>query len=91
MAVKNPIPTVGLSNAHRHWKNRYITALIFLDNRSLDLSDPEIWKIEAYSEPGEMSPTIWFEVSFVKGKHERSRFNGSHLLSVHFREMRNDS
>jgi len=39
-----------------------------------------------YSEPGEMGPTIWFEVIYSSGKHTH-RHNGSFIGTVNFVEV----
>lgn len=91
MATLFPIPTVGLANAHRHWENREINMLIFPDEDESYVSTKtdNVDQIIAYSEPGEMSPIIWFEVRYSNG--EIIRHNGSHIASVSFREIENDS
>lgn len=89
VAEKIHVPDIGLSNAHRHWRNREIHELVFADadQSFISTKNDNVDQIIAYSEPGEMSPTVWFEVHYSNGGI--GRFNGSHIASVGFREIEN--
>ena len=91
MATINPErqypPMRGLANAHGHWTEREIHELI-LDsegNSWVSTTSEQVDKIIAYSEPGEMGYTIWFEVRYLNGGIVRH--NGSYIASVGFREI----
>jgi len=81
------IPVRGLANAHMHWSEREIHELVFADqdNSWIRTDNADVVEIIAYSEPGQMGYTIWFEVLFTNGG--RVRFNGSYVASVGFREI----
>ncbi len=81
--MENTIPRVGLANAHRHWMNRRIRFITLPDGRKIhEISDCDT--ITPYSEPGDMSMIIWFEVKWKDGSFER--FNGLHLASIQYWE-----
>ncbi len=85
MPLIKALPHVGLSNAHRHWQSRAITRLVFPDDSYIQIGERGILLISAYSEPGEMAPTIWFEALEESG--EFVRHNGSHVASIRFVEL----
>ncbi len=87
MADRFPLPDVGLANAHNHWRHRIVTELVFAppEYGVISIEQELIDAILPYSEPGEMGPTLWFEVVKDDGKH--SRINGSFLSSVMFSEV----
>lgn len=89
MATLNPVSSVSLANAHRHWKDRIIIGLLFPNDHYVDIRNENITEIIPYSEPGEMGYTIWFEVRYVNGN--QIRHNGSYIASVDFTEIRDDS
>lgn len=84
---KYPLVEVGLVNAHNHWRHRIVTELVWPNDEFLSLSTSEgaIEAIIPYSEPGQMGPTIWFEV--IRPESENFRVNGSFLATVNFSEI----
>ena len=76
------LPTVGLANAHRHWKDREIYSITLSNGIELSTQYYENKSITAYSEPGEVAHIIWFEVdhqSYI------SRYNGIYVTEVQFK------
>lgn len=76
-----------LANAQDHWNGLGVTALEWGDGEFLGISQPHILAIKPYSEPGEMSPTIWFEVTCKapqSGAVYYGRINGAHIREVYF-------
>ncbi len=62
-----------------------MTELVWPDDAMISTTQEAIDVIIPYSEPGEMGPTIWFEV--VRGDSENFRVNGSFLATVNFVEV----
>ncbi len=87
MAERFPLTDVGLANAHKHWRHRIVTELVFAppEYGVISIESEIIEAIVPFSEPGEMGPTIWFEVVRSTGSH--SRHNGSFIDTVNFTEM----
>ncbi len=87
MAEKYPLHEVGLANAHNHWRHRIVTELVFPppEYGVITIESEIIEAIIPFSEPGEMGPTIWFEVIRSTGEH--SRHNGSFVDTVNFSEI----
>ena len=84
MAEKFLLPAIGLANAHRHWRNRIVTALIWPDDSAITTNDNGVLDILPYSEPGEMGSSIWFEI--IREDGDNTRVNGSFLALVRFDE-----
>ena len=86
--------TPGLVSAHQHWQGLKITALRFPDGRvvragsqviSPDSRDHGYCKsITAYSEPGDKSFTIWFDVKMRWA--DNWRVNAAHIERVEYAE-----
>ena len=85
MAKKYPLKEVSLASAHRHWEHRIVIELVWPDDAMISIGQEAIDAIIPYSEPGEMGPTIWFEV--VRHIGDFFRVNGSFLTTVSFAEV----
>jgi hypothetical protein len=87
MAEKYPLHDGSLHLAHNHWRHRVVTELVFAppEYGVLSIEQDLIEVILPYSEPGEMGPTIWFEV--IRSDGSFSRHNGTFIDTVNFVEV----
>ncbi len=82
-----------LHASHEHWRGLEIQELVWADenfgiNPSIEYDNT--LKITPYSEPGQLAPTIWFEIICQKmntGGIYYRRINGLYIKEVIFHEV----
>ncbi|KKK70754.1 hypothetical protein LCGC14_2920830 [marine sediment metagenome] len=83
-----------LVESHAHWRGMKIKYMSWDsegEQYSTDIKYESVLSIKAYSEPGAMAPTIWFEItnsSISDGSISYIRVNGIYVHDVAFVEDR---